>query len=244
MSTDSTPDLTTPAAPTRCAQRPRRRQLQRSLLIVAALALAACSATTRYEVLSFFFDGVPDPNAPPPVAEAAPAARQTYEPAMPDPSTLPKMHQPYAERRCDACHKSQIDRKQRQPGSFNVQDAAALRLPLEQLCVSCHQPTQQRYQHAPAVVGDCSRCHLPHSSPNQHLLKTPTSNPLCLECHDASTMLSQDRHAAFGDRDCAECHDPHAADARFFLRSGWDVGGPTAAPPASEPARPGQGGGN
>ncbi|MBL8732668.1 MAG: hypothetical protein JNN13_09900 [Planctomycetes bacterium] len=203
--------------------------------------LAACSATTRYQVLSFFFDGVPDPNAPvsteqliTPVPE-----RFVYQPPQPDPATLPKMHRPYADRKCDACHKSSMDRKQRDPTSFNVADAAALRMPVEQLCRSCHPLTEQPYQHAPALMGECVRCHQPHASTNSHLLLTPKVRGLCVPCHTAEMMTSEAQHAGYADRDCCECHDPHAADARAFLKAGWDGSGGAAAPaPEAAPSPP------
>jgi hypothetical protein len=35
-----------------------------ALVVFAVIALAGCSPQRKYKVLSFFFDGVPDPNAP------------------------------------------------------------------------------------------------------------------------------------------------------------------------------------
>ena len=129
-----------------------------------------------------------------------------------------------------------MDRKQRDLGNFNVQDAAGLRMPIEQLCVSCHKASEQAYHHAPALLGDCSRCHHPHLSRHEHLLLQPRARDLCVTCHDAATMVTDALHAGFGDRDCTSCHDPHASDTRAFLKPGWDSSGPVAPPQTLPPA--------
>ncbi|GAB4154968.1 MAG: cytochrome c3 family protein [Planctomycetota bacterium] len=215
--------------------RSHRRSGALALLLLSTLALlAACSAAEHYELLSFFFDGVPDPNAPvvePPKVPEGP--RVVYVPPVPDASEMAKLHPPYAQRRCDACHQRPRDRRNRVPGQFTMQAMSGLRLPVDQLCFSCHEQQPRTYWHAPALLGLCVRCHHPHASYNDHLLLRKRVAELCEQCHTAETMVTTERHREFGDRSCAECHDPHAADVRFFLKPGSGVeGAPAEAAPA------------
>jgi len=42
------------------------------------------------------------------------------------------------------------------------------------------------FEHEPVKVEGCTSCHIPHGSPNPHLLKVSNVNLLCLQCHTAS----------------------------------------------------------
>ena len=64
------------------AKKPERYRL---LLLGAMLLVAACNnPDQQHNVLNFFFDGVPDPNAPPETQTAdpkLPGKRKSFEPA-------------------------------------------------------------------------------------------------------------------------------------------------------------------
>ena len=66
------------------------------------LLLAGCgTARERYRTLSFFFDGVPDPDAVKPLSnEGVPVLLNTR---------VVKQHPPYRDNKCDACHRGGAD---------------------------------------------------------------------------------------------------------------------------------------
>jgi len=61
----------------------------------------------------------------------------------------------------------------------------------------------------------CLTCHRPHGSPNDHMLKAPDDQELCLACHNGSKApaLSEFKTTGHGKagvgRICQECHFPH-----------------------------------
>lgn len=85
------------------------------------------------------------------------------------------------------------------------------------LCLTCHDDKKQvagQTIHPPAVR-DCTKCHDPHSSPNENQLLKPTTGAtkddnLCLTCHTQGTDVPKDgsRHAAL-DMGCSTCHVTH-----------------------------------
>lgn len=211
-------------------------------MLVALLAgLTACTAS-RYEVLSFFFDDVPDPNAPPPKQVQDVQPRNLPVRPVAPPTTSVHMHEPYAQRRCDACHKGGSTAAKRSSGAFAINSMSELLMPADKLCATCHKPSQAAFQHAPALLGDCSRCHTAHSSRFPHLLLQEKSAALCAPCHKPEDMPTRDLHATYGSRDCAECHDPHAAERRYLLRP-EPVGPQPAAPATVAPTEPAKAGG-
>lgn len=208
------------------------------VFVVAAMALAACSAARRYEVLSFFFDGVPDPSAPAPTQHTAePVVRQRTVRPEAAPAVVLHQHVPYAQRQCDSCHLSGGDQGKAR-GAFSINSMSALKMPVEKLCASCHEPKPLAHQHAPALLGDCVRCHDPHASRYDHLVKKARTAELCAVCHTPDTMPTGAAHAGSGDRDCASCHDPHGSDTRHLLRSGIDPQLPAAATAPTAPQGP------
>ncbi len=98
------------------------------------------------------------------------------------------------------------------------------------LCFQCHADKKIEAPvrvHAPAV-SDCLKCHDPHVSPNEKLLRKEqtggkTEN-LCLTCHSQglNTTKEGSRHAAL-DMGCSSCHATHKtgertkAEFRFHL---------------------------
>ena len=187
------------------------------LLGIAAigLGLASCSSTSSYEILSFFFDGVPNPNAPPEPEPKEPARDpRRAEAAQPRP-TPAVVHRPVREKRCSECHGT------RRGGSIFMGQPRMLGSD-SQLCFQCHQLAEREYQHAPAVAGLCTRCHHPHQSEHPRLLLEAKVADLCRACHSAETFATQQEHEARADRDCHSCHDPHASNARYFLLQGHE----------------------
>ena len=126
---------------------------------VAALA-AGCSTAKHHRVLSFFFDGVPDPQAA--VVSTGPEVQAAVGRQL----VRPGEHGPFAAKLCDGCHDSKATN--------------ALVAPIEQLCVRCHElGATQAYVHGPLASGGCLVCHDPHRSANRFLLVS-ASDGFCL----------------------------------------------------------------
>ena len=166
--------------------------------IVAGAVWAGCSVEKHYELLSFFFDGVPNPNALPVTPTAGGSAMTMRQ------SPTYTIHKPFKDEKCDACHKSMFDRTG--IGS--------------DVCLACHSDVQDEYRvmHGPVAVGACLWCHVPHESGFAHLLKE-TDRRVCTQCHGAE-MLDTERVPAHADeaRGCLECHGGHGSDARYMLK--------------------------
>jgi predicted CXXCH cytochrome family protein len=161
----------------------------------------------NYKTLSFFFDGVPDPNA---IAKVTPGATMVDIQQSPTYSA----HKPWQEERCIECHARTLKMDNRD----------------SDLCLKCHAAKLTEYpnMHGPVAVGACLWCHNPHNSAYAHLLKAPTRE-VCSQCH-TSAQLNVERVPAHADMNssCTDCHSGHGGSARFFLH---DLQRP--APPAS-----------
>ena len=153
----------------RCATTTRQwRGPVAALLIFLAgasfsILLIGCSdPQKRYQVLSFFFDGVPDPNAPQKHStKAASNGRgRTF------------VHKPFADNLCNTCHSNSTD----------IFARAQVR---GDICLDCHSniPTEHAVMHGPVAKDLGSFCHAAHQSVNEHLLKTPVPK-VCTQCHD------------------------------------------------------------
>jgi predicted CXXCH cytochrome family protein len=90
------------------------------------------------------------------------------------------------------------------------------------LCISCHDDKNAVKMtgrvHSPAV-SDCLKCHDPHQSPNEKLLKKAEAGSkdenLCLTCHTQGVTVPKDgsKHAAL-EMGCNSCHTTHKAGTR------------------------------
>jgi predicted CXXCH cytochrome family protein len=72
--------------------------------------------------------------------------------------------------------------------------------------------------HAPAVNGECNRCHDPHAPQDSPAGKRNIS--LCAQCHDTSESALSGSHRGIkpGPGSCLNCHDPHGGpDASLTL---------------------------
>ncbi len=187
-----------------------------ALLLGPALAAAwlGCSVEENYELLSFFFDGVPDPHAPIGAGFGVGGGRI--------PGAKYYTHEPFKEGACTQCHRSPVD------FGMSWQDSS--------MCLDCHADAKQGYAylHGPVAGDACLWCHAPHESTIRPLLRVGAPE-LCMQCHGLE-MQATPRTWPHDDltRDCLDCHFAHGDDDRFFVKEAAEE---TAAP--EEPA-PGQ----
>lgn len=168
------------------------------MVIAAMVTISGCSPETRYQTLSFFFDGVPTPGGKTGVG------RREKEKSKND-STAPQVrnHGPYAAKLCEACHR---------------QGGGALIMPVEELCQNCHQLNlQKRRVHGPAASGGCRICHHPHGSGKPFMLVSEPKE-FCFYCHDKKEVMSRETHKAADDMSCTDCHNPHSSDNDYMLK--------------------------
>lgn len=180
---------------------------------LALLGVTACSETTRYRVLSFLFDGVPDPEAvpPPPGYPALGPGGQLISdlPSGSGERTVVRKpsfpHAPYRDNECNACH--------------NLMSGLLARTPQEGLCQACHPdtPGDTVFLHGPVAVADCFSCHLPHAAFYPKLL-THEPTELCFQCHPSEDLTTGPHHETVPGQACLECHDAHGGSDRFFLK--------------------------
>jgi predicted CXXCH cytochrome family protein len=167
---------------------------------LAVILLIGCNATSRYEILSLFFDGVPPP-APAEVAEEK-AARVSAG-AGEAPRFTPRGHGPYAAKMCTACHES---------AATNT-----LVAPRDQLCFHCHDlKLDKKYVHGPLASGGCLACHDPHGSRYRYLLVSE-ADTFCVFCHDQQAIARIEAHAGTSAQ-CTACHDAHMSDKPHLLK--------------------------
>ncbi|MCC6676433.1 MAG: hypothetical protein IT436_04755 [Phycisphaerales bacterium] len=180
--------------------RPRARVLI-AFGVAAALGLAwaGCQVTpNNYKLLSFLFDGVPDP------ALAGPAGNTAGQDIRK--SKTYSIHKPFEQEQCDACHAGGL-----QP---TRQDSSR--------CLQCHadRTTEFAYMHGPVAAAACMWCHAPHESAFAHLLRD-TDRKVCAQCHTPE-MLSAEQVPEHADesRACLDCHTGHGGPAPRMLREG------------------------
>jgi predicted CXXCH cytochrome family protein len=179
--------------------------------LITLASWAGCTVTKRnYKTLSFFFDGVPDPEA---VQEGRISSAGVERLSV-------VVHRPFAEERCDQCHRS-LQRPSRNDS---------------RICLKCHAPVQSEHprMHGPVVATACLWCHVPHESAFPHLMRDK-DRVVCTQCHTPA-LLNAERVPAHADatRGCLECHSGHGSSGPYMLR---DVGASAPAAP-SEPVHP------
>ncbi len=210
-----------------------------ALIIVLSMTLSAsfsaCGAGGR-NVLTFLFDGAPEEDT---TADGVGsdtitdlrAFRAEKRQARMDSVTAAnqmQMHQPYADKKCSACHTMPDRGESRRNLSFNFGsngETSFMKMPVETLCITCHEDKSAMYAeeqgmsiHSPVEEGECLTCHQPHRSRFAHLLNTETARELCLGCHDESIPEGEDDHPELEeDDDCTECHNPHMSEDEFLM---------------------------
>lgn len=116
-------------------------------------------------------------------------------------------HQPFAQRRCGACHQ------------LNGPDPTKTFLQGSELCATCHakqvRDFRKKLVHKPVADGQCTACHSPHASNVKGLMSRP-EREVCLTCHADVTekfRASKAFHpASAADGKCTICHVPHGSD--------------------------------
>lgn len=172
-----------------------------AILVGMALVgvLVGCGPN-RHRILTFFFDGVPDPNA----ANITGRQRNVRSSA----GRTVYGHQPFLENKCDACHQ-------------NTDDIFARAKVRKDICIDCHASvqTQHAVMHGPVMHNVCSLCHSPHQSVNEHLLRAAAPD-ICTQCHVASTLGSMPPEHLEPKSNCLACHSGHGGPDRNFLKTG------------------------
>lgn len=163
--------------------------------------LYGCEATTRYKVLSFFFDGVPEPGTETRETSVR-ASRKEGTTVTKEAGSKYKEHGPYAARLCEGCH---------------MRATNALVLPIEELCFKCHSINLSRkYIHGPLASGGCKICHEPHGSIYPFLLVSEAKN-FCIHCHEKAAIEKSEVHTGT-EAQCTYCHDAHSSNYKYLLK--------------------------
>jgi DmsE family decaheme c-type cytochrome len=119
---------------------------------------------------------------------------------------------------CTDCHNPHGTVKPKQVRTSPQQDA---------ICFTCHADKQGPYvfEHDPVKTEGCMSCHVPHGSPNQHMLRLSTVNLLCLQCHTNSAVSAAPSTPGFHNQAaqfqaCTLCHTQiHGSNFdRFFFK--------------------------
>ena len=198
--------------------RPLKKMLARGvgfLLLLSMVAWIGCGTPReRYKILSTFFDGVPNPDAPKVTRTAMAASTQPGVVAMP----IVSRHKPFVDNKCESCHRSSTGVITEFSEAFKA-------------CVKCHTTVTKKYarMHGPVSQAACRWCHTPHESTEPYLLKGP-SLQVCTQCHD--DQLLGKNPVQHGDKttSCVSCHNGHGGTAAFFLKPNAKPDWPTTAP--------------
>lgn len=171
---------------------------------IVFLNLLACSPTSTYNIRSFFFDGVPNPNVKISIQDGTSVVEQVVD------STIifnlsDEIHPPYKERACSECH------------SKAYMGVPKMKQP--ELCYQCHDDfnSSRSFLHGPVDSGNCTQCHHPHKSKIEKLL-IRNGRDLCLKCHDKDKIVNNRVHTNIAAKNCMECHDPHGGENNMYLQ--------------------------
>jgi len=167
---------------------------------VAAALMFGCNTTKNYKVLSFFFDGVPDPDKAP--AEQGIGDTRKGGQIAPTSASRYREHGPYAAKECQGCH---------------MRATNALILPIEELCFRCHSiDVRKKYIHGPVASGGCKVCHEAHGSLYPFLLVSEPKE-FCHHCHDRNAIARGGKHKDM-ETECTVCHDAHSSEKEYLLK--------------------------
>jgi predicted CXXCH cytochrome family protein len=206
-------------------------------LAVLLFSAFGCTKQTRYEVLTFFFTGVP------PLEEQTEVQKTVENKKKAE--VVPKQkvftHTPYAARQCNQCHATrQLFGAASQRIIPTIQRTGArtpgmLVVPLKELCVACHKylsvsKTSQQgiWLHGPAATARCTACHNPHQSKYRNMLSGEVDE-VCKRCHAEGFILNTADHKK--STECLSCHNPHLGKDRNLLKKVYrEVSQPVAPP--------------
>ncbi|MFN8165552.1 MAG: cytochrome c3 family protein [Bacteroidia bacterium] len=176
------------------------------LVLVAIFALSVfiirCTPEKHFRTLSFFFDGVPDPNKKPDSLLLATNDTSHLQVKKAEQESFD--HKPYAEDKCESCHEKGFSNR--------------LLIPQPDLCYTCHRDFRQMYAslHGPVASGNCTACHNQHTGKYKYLLMQKGQD-ICLYCHQKNQVFANKLHKDVGDKNCTECHSPHGGSNRGML---------------------------
>jgi predicted CXXCH cytochrome family protein len=215
-------------------------------LLLAVAAVSGCSQTTRHDVLTFFFTGVPEPGEEEKAwekqaieAQAVVAVRSARNLAAKTFMNKVRVfvHGPYGAGQCERCHATAASKPFR-TGKGKVDDAVVaqaksfgprLAFPREELCVTCHSEKSTAvarasglWQHEPVAKGWCTTCHSPHKSERQYMLLKTNSVELCTQCHRVEDLQITMEHRKDPGAECISCHNPHVGKSSFLLKAEYD----------------------
>jgi predicted CXXCH cytochrome family protein len=190
------------------------------ILVCLTSVWSGCTAEKKYKILSIFFDGVPDPNAPVVDANTAEVTDAGGKPVR------VILHKPYADNNCAVCHGT-------------AQDFADFTKIPSSICVKCHRKVVNQYpvMHGPVSAVECTWCHTPHESQIEHLLKMPAPD-VCVQCHEPALLPTKVPEHLIAEKSCLDCHVAHGGAKHGLLRpviAMTPTIGPTMAP-TSAPA--------
>lgn len=176
------------------------------ITLFSGLFIISCSPKISHNMLSFFFDGVPDPLEISKISSVDTLnisdTAQVISPVVKIARPSLFMHLPYEQKDCMSCH------DKRSPGDLTMSEPG--------LCYSCHENFDNKYKylHGPVSEGYCSLCHNPHMSETAKLLSRK-GQELCYFCHSPEDILSLKTHTEIENSDCQSCHNPHGMNRRF-----------------------------
>lgn len=179
------------------------------------LVLSGCDQVARHKVLTTIFEGVPSlPPAEELCAEYHEKEMEKYLAIQAGKELAAKgdgkevvmsLHKPFGEKKCKDCH--------------DFESKVGLVRPKLELCQMCHVDfIKGTFVHGPVGVGDCSACHLPHSSEYPSLLVVD-KNRICDKCHTEKRLAANMHKQVMAKRmNCVDCHDPHFGASMYFLK--------------------------
>lgn len=177
-------------------------------ILITGIFVISCTPQEKFIILSFFFDGVPEPE----IQELTSIQDSIKESASINQIAVSSkkestiiFHEPYKNKNCTNCHaeNSMGDIKETQPG----------------LCYNCHNNFDQIYSnlHGPIQNGYCTVCHHPHKAKNKNLLVSKGQN-ICFTCHDITAVNENNIHVNIEDLNCINCHNPHGGENKYNLK--------------------------
>ena len=177
-------------------------------IIMGIIFFSQCSPHASKSLLNFFFDGVPQSDTIPGMAELSETEMDSVEiPGLDveEKSRPLLVHYPYQERECAACHDelSLGNMVEPEPG----------------LCYLCHEDLSGKYAylHGPVAGGYCTSCHDPHSSEYEKLLRIK-GDDLCFFCHLEDAVRKNEIHQDTGGMLCTDCHNPHGGEDKYIFQ--------------------------
>ena len=185
---------------------PIGRWAVRGAVLIVGLLMTACGTEQRHKVMTFFFEGVPEPGEAGRVAETEVATVEQIEPERVGFQPVVKKwfyHEPFELKACKDCHQSEFSQ--------------ALLKDEPKLCYDCHGKILKKMEfvHKPAEDGTCKLCHTAHKSEVAFLLPKPELQ-LCNDCHKPMDNLKF-VHTPVAEGHCSYCHNPHGGKNKLYL---------------------------